>query len=376
MLNNISIYIHIPWCESKCPYCDFNSHAVRKDNFQEELYVKSLIDDLRSSINIIKDRKVKSIFFGGGTPSLFSSKSFALIINEIYNSLSIDENIEITMEANPSSVDIDKFSAFHDAGINRISIGIQSFQPKLLKSLGRAHSNEDAHTAVKNALSIGFKSVNIDLMYNLPNQTIMDAKDDLFWAVKYGVPHVSWYQLTIEPNTKFYVFPPKLPQESIQETIDNMGIDTLSQHYNRYEISAFSKDNHKCIHNLNYWNFGDYLGLGAGAHSKITTLSPFNVTRYVRYPLPKAYINNENKLLSIKDVSPKDIFGECMMNNLRLFSNIKYSDIEATTNISKEGIKLNLNSINLPELLNVHNDYCSTSKLGRRYLNNIIEKVI
>ncbi len=282
---SLSLYIHMPWCVKKCPYCDFNSHAL-KGEIDEQSYIKALIDDLDSH-QLPTDSRFLSIFIGGGTPSLFSAQAYQRLFKHLQQNYSLHSDIEITLEANPGTIDFEKFQSYCDVGINRLSIGVQSFNDKHLQKLGRIHNSDHAKRAIDIAQQAGFKNFNLDLMHGLPNQTDLEAAQDLKTALSFKPPHLSWYQLTIEPNTVFYKQHPTLPNEQQLEAIENIGQHCLSD-YQHYEISAFCLPEHQCQHNLNYWRFGDYLGIGAGAHSKLTQNSDtLEVSRFEKKRMPK-----------------------------------------------------------------------------------------
>ncbi len=260
----LSLYIHLPWCVRKCPYCDFNSHEVKGD-LPESFYVQALLDTLDHYLPLIQNRPLISIFFGGGTPSLFSGKSIDQILNGAAQRLSFALNIEITLEANPGTIDQARFSAFRQAGVNRLSLGIQSLQDEKLKTLGRIHDQAQAMHAISIAKEIGFDQMNLDLMYGLPDQSLDDAMSDLTQALSFSPSHLSWYQLTIEPNTLFYRHTPVLPPDDTIWEIQLAGQQLLNEKkFQQYEVSAYAKSNNTCLHNMNYWMFGDYLGIGAG----------------------------------------------------------------------------------------------------------------
>ena len=272
----LSLYIHFPWCEKKCPYCDFNSHQIKPklldgstigtNGFDEQRYINALITDLETELPRVWGRQVHSIFIGGGTPSLLSPEGMDQLLCAVRARVNLEPDAEITMEANPGSVEADKFAAFATSGINRVSLGIQSFDNEKLKILGRIHNGEEAKQAVEIALK-HFKSVNLDLMYGLPNQSLEDARTDVQTALSFKTPHLSFYNLTLEPNTYFASFPPKLPDEDTIDAIFEQNLKLLSEAgYKRYEVSAYAKKDQECKHNLNYWRFGDYIGIGAGAH--------------------------------------------------------------------------------------------------------------
>ena len=270
----LSLYVHIPWCVQKCPYCDFNSHA-QKGDIPEQDYIHHLLKDLQADLQRFKDsiqqRKLHSIFIGGGTPSLFSSESIAYLLKEIKTQIDFEDNIEITLEANPGTVEAERFKGYVSAGVTRISMGIQSFNDDKLQRLGRIHNAAEAKSAVNLAKVSGLKSFNLDLMHGLPNQTLEEALDDLRQAIELSPPHLSWYQLTIEPNTMFAYRPPKLPDDDELWDIFEQGHRLLTAAgYQQYETSAYAKAGFQCKHNLNYWRFGDYLSIGCGAHGKLT----------------------------------------------------------------------------------------------------------
>ncbi|MEE8343471.1 MAG: radical SAM family heme chaperone HemW, partial [Gammaproteobacteria bacterium] len=266
----LSLYVHIPWCVRKCPYCDFNSHESKGD-IPEQRYVRALLADLDQELERLQGRPVQSIFLGGGTPSLFSPQSIENLLTGIGNRMTLAADLEVTMEVNPGTMEQGKFAEFHAAGINRLSIGVQSFEPQLLQRIGRIHGREEAVRAAETAQFAGFKNFNLDLMYGLPGQHQHQALDDLRLAMQFRPGHLSWYQLTIEPNTHFYHRPPRLPGEALIESMQEEGQRLLEQNgYAQYEVSAYARHGQRCRHNLNYWHFGDYLGIGAGAHGKVT----------------------------------------------------------------------------------------------------------
>lgn len=320
----LSLYVHLPWCVRKCPYCDFNSHQA--DRFEEEgalpeeAYLAQLFADLDVDLAYVQGRQIQSMFIGGGTPSLMSADFYYRLMDGLKQKLNFVADAEVTMEANPGTFEQEKFAHFRKAGINRLSIGIQSFQPNLLKTLGRIHNREEAMTAVDKSRLAGFDNINIDLMHGLPDQSLEQAMEDLNIAIKLAPEHLSWYQLTIEPNTEFYRRPPELPEDNTLWHIQDMGQALLSQHgYAQYEVSANSNTGKQARHNLNYWRFGDYLGIGAGAHGKIT-LADGQIFRTRKTRHPKHYLNNLAPALCIKEsISLEDMPFEFMMNRLRLF---------------------------------------------------------
>jgi len=378
MVNNlpqsISIYVHIPWCVRKCHYCDFNSF-VSKSEIPEQLYVDTLIRDLDNTLPLIKNRTVKSIFFGGGTPSLFAPSSIQFLINAIKKRLNVPDNIEITLEANPGTLDNKNIISYSEIGITRLSLGIQSMNNTILKKIGRVHSDEDSIKAISIIKKANFKSTNFDLIYGLPDHSIDIALQDLKTIIKFNPSHISWYQLAIEPNTAFYKRPPKLPSEGIVENIENSGLALLEENgFNRYEISAFSKKNKECIHNINYWEFGDYVGIGAGAHSKITSLNPHTITRIVKIKHPKAYLD-PNKMLIDKShsVSSNDACFEFMLNRFRLLKPVSIESFEESTNCKFKDYSHLFEKAQENKLLVVNNNEFYPTDLGNKFLNDLIE---
>jgi len=375
----LSLYIHFPWCEKKCPYCDFNSHQVKdgvgKSGFDEKRYIKALIADLETELPNIWGRQVHSIFIGGGTPSLLSPEGMDELLSAIRARVNLEPDPEITMEANPGSIEADKFAAFAKCGINRVSIGVQSFQDEQLKALGRIHNGEEAKRAIQIALD-NFKSVNLDLMYGLPNQSLEAAKADIETALSFKTPHLSLYNLTLEPNTYFASFPPKLPNEDDIDAIFEQNLDLLTKAgYQRYEVSAYARKDQECKHNLNYWRFGDYIGIGAGAHGKISF--PNKITRQVRERHPETYMaameSKGNALIESREIDPKDLPFEFMLNTLRLSDGV-----DTNTFSERTGLPLNVISKPLDEackkgLLDENPSKLMATDQGLRYLNNLQE---
>jgi putative oxygen-independent coproporphyrinogen III oxidase len=368
----LSLYIHIPWCLKKCPYCDFNSHAFEK-SFPEKKYIDALLEDLRIDQPYSQGRKLYSIFIGGGTPSLFSPESLSYLLEEIKSIIPLDEDVEITLEANPGTFEQNKFSEFRAAGINRLSIGIQSFQPDFLKKLGRIHSDQEALIAPEIALKAGFTNFNLDLMFGLPGQTSEQAMDDLAQALIFQPPHLSLYQLTIEPNTAFYSRPPSLPLSGEIERMQDEGINVLKgAGFERYEISAFSQPNKQAQHNLNYWQFGDYLGIGAGAHGKITLLQEQKIVRTRKTRQPQSYLDSsKNYLADLSPIPEQDLTLEFMMNVLRLSEGVEPDLLKARTGIELENIQPILSKLQSEGLL-VPEALCTTPK-GYNLLNNVLQ---
>jgi oxygen-independent coproporphyrinogen-3 oxidase len=369
----LSLYIHLPWCVQKCPYCDFNSHEA-KGTLPEELYVQALLSELQSRLSLVQNRSIISIFFGGGTPSLFSPASIGQVLDGVAKQLSLDSAIEITMEANPGTIDQVRFKDFYQAGVNRLSLGIQSLQNDKLKTLGRIHDREHALRAIDIARAAGFTNFNLDLMYGLPSQTIDDAVSDIQTALSYEPTHFSWYQLTIEPNTLFYHQTPPLPADDLIWEMQLAGQEALrSAGLNQYEVSAYSQPGRECLHNLNYWNFGDYLGIGAGAHSKMTDHSTGEVLRFAQVRHPRDYLLAEKRLALItKSVPVTDLAFEFMLNALRLTAGIPAALFTERTGLPLQQIQLRLDTAKTRGLLEDQADWIRPSDLGKRYLNNLM----
>ena len=373
----LALYIHFPWCEKKCPYCDFNSHQVKDGatGFDEERYINALIADLETELPRIWGRQVHSIFIGGGTPSLLSAKGMDTLLSAVRARIQLDHDAEITMEANPGSVETEKFAGFAKAGINRVSLGIQSFQDAQLKALGRIHNGEEAKRAIAIAIQ-HFKSVNLDLMYGLPMQTLEDAKRDIDTALSFKTPHLSLYNLTLEPNTYFANFPPKLPNEDAIDAIFEQNLDLLSKAgYKRYEVSAYAKPGMECKHNLNYWRFGDYIGIGAGAHGKISF--PDKITRQVRERHPETYMQSMeikgNALVESKEIPAADLPFEFMLNTLRLTDGVNTNTFTERTGLPLNVISKSLDEATKKGLLDSNPTLLKGTAQGLRYLNNLQE---
>ena len=381
----LSLYIHFPWCEKKCPYCDFNSHQIKPklldgstigtNGFDEQRYINALITDLEIELPRVWGRQVHSIFIGGGTPSLLSPEGMDQLLCAVRARVNLEPDAEITMEANPGSVEADKFAAFATSGINRVSLGIQSFDNEKLKILGRIHNGVEAKQAVEIALK-HFKSVNLDLMYGLPNQSLEDARADVQTALSFKTPHLSFYNLTLEPNTYFASFPPKLPDEDTIDAIFEQNLKLLSEAgYQRYEVSAYAKKDQECKHNLNYWRFGDYIGIGAGAHGKISF--PDKITRQIRERHPDAYMQaietKGNALIESKEIPASDLPFEFMLNTLRLTNGVATNTFSERTGLALSTISKNLNMACNKGLLDPNPASLKASELGLRYLNNLQE---
>lgn len=370
----LSLYIHIPWCVRKCPYCDFNSHQA-KETIRENHYIDKLIEDLEQDLPLVWGRRIQSIFIGGGTPSLFSPESFDKLLRAINARLPFASDIEITLEANPGTVEQSKFVGFKKTGINRLSIGIQSFNNEHLKKLGRIHSAKEAENAVISAKNAGFDNINLDLMHGLPTQTLEQACHDLKTAIHLEPNHISWYQLTIEPNTLFHHKPPSLPKDDSLHAIQTEGEALLKEnHFAQYEVSAYTCNEMFCKHNLNYWTFGDYLGIGAGAHSKITDYSNQKVTRYWKTKHPKAYLNDDTPFIAgKKQLDENDLRGEFMLNALRLNVPIDKTLISERSGLDIKNYLPQIEIAIKKGLLSYDNSQITKTDLGNKFLNNVIE---
>ena len=380
----LSLYVHIPWCVKKCPYCDFNSHE-KNQHFDEERYVSALLIDLDNEFKHCQNRTLSSIFFGGGTPSLFSANSIYKIINHAQQLFKFN-NIEVTLEANPGTFEQEKFNAFKDAGVNRLSIGVQSFNDSHLKTLGRIHDKQQALTAIETAKNTGFNNINLDLMFGLPQQTIQQALDDVKIACEFNLSHISHYQLTIEENTYFHKHSPVLPENDLIWEMQTLCQSTLTDNnYSQYEISAYSKPEKQCLHNLNYWHFGDYIGIGAGAHGKLTNISDtasstnkLKIIRQWKYRQPQQYIEqafNGKAKSGHQELKQQDIVFEFLLNALRLKTGSKIKTFEQNTGLDYELLKRTVESID-PSLLLIDKNRIRTTDKGFLFLNEILEQLI
>jgi putative oxygen-independent coproporphyrinogen III oxidase len=374
----LSLYIHIPWCVQKCPYCDFNSHG-QKDTLPEREYVSHLLDDLANDAAMVGERQIHSIFIGGGTPSLFSPEAIASLLAGVKQRVNLSASAEITLEANPGTVESEKFKGFVQGGVNRISIGVQSFQQDKLRALGRIHDDQQALNAASYARKAGLHSFNLDLMHGLPQQSLEDATFDLQQAISQHPPHLSWYQLTIEPNTQFHSRPPVLPMDDTLWDIQEQGHELLTKAgYQQYEISAYSQPGQQCQHNLNYWRFGDYLGIGCGAHGKITDTESGKVFRTEKVKHPKGYMDLTRPYMNLKwQVSEQELPFEFFMNRFRLLEACPKEDYKKLTGLEIEGdVAANLALAVDKGLLIESKDHWLVSSHGRRYLNSLLELLV
>ena len=368
----LGLYIHLPWCERKCPYCDFNSHET--EDVPEDHYIRTLLQDLREDSPMIQGRAVETLFIGGGTPSLFSAEAIQKLMRGIAQLIPLAPTLEATMEANPGSADADKFYAFKDAGINRLSLGIQSFDNAQLQTLGRIHTSDQAYAAIDFARQAGFDSFNLDLMHGLPAQTLLSAKTDLLAAIACKPSHLSWYQLTIEPNTVFHKRPPQLPVEDELADIQQCGEQLLADNgYAQYEVSAYSQEGFNCRHNSNYWSFGDYLGIGAGAHGKIS-FPDGRIKRYNKRRQPQEYmsVTSQAFVASTRTLHRDEIAGEFMMNALRLNDGFTLPQFASRTGLSYAQLEPQLELLCQRELLVRDRNAVRATDTGRRFLDSVI----
>lgn len=365
----------MPWCVRKCPYCDFNSHAVPDGQLAlslEREYLQALLADFKTQLEFIQGRQIHSIFIGGGTPSLISAEGYQWLFTQLQQWVTFEQGCEITLEANPGTLEHEPFAAYLQAGINRLSIGVQSFNTAHLEKLGRIHSEHDAMNAIRLARAAGFERVNVDLMHGLPEQTLTQALLDLRLAVEQGATHISWYQLTIEPNTVFFRTQPILPHDDVLEQIQLQGEAYLrAQGFENYEVSAWRKER-PSAHNLNYWQFGDYLAIGAGAHGKVTL--PDGVYRYQKTRLPKDYLAKvpaEN--LQFKAIEAEEMPFEFMMNALRLNQGVATQSYTARTGLSIQGLQPALNDLRSKGLLVEEREQLACTEHGHLFLNSVLE---
>ncbi|KPZ67698.1 Oxygen-independent coproporphyrinogen-III oxidase 1 [Shewanella sp. P1-14-1] len=372
----LSLYIHIPWCVQKCPYCDFNSHGQHGELPQQQ-YVDALLADLSLDLHYVQGRKLHSIFIGGGTPSLFDASQIKRILEGAESQIGFEDDIEITMEANPGTLEHDDFAAYQAAGVTRLSIGVQSFSKDKLNLLGRIHDENEAVTAANTASNAGYQSFNLDLMHGLPNQSFDEAMADIDTAANLMPPHLSWYQLTIEPNTLFHSKPPQLPDDENLWHIYEQGQKKLAQlGYEQYEISAYAKPGFQCRHNLNYWQFGDYLGIGCGAHGKITQVQQDTIIRTVKIKHPKGYLATDNFTFETSVVEHEDRALEYLMNRLRLMTPIPKAEFEQRTGLShtvlNDGMKKSIER----GLLTDSSTHWQLTTKGHMFVNDLLSQFI
>lgn len=367
----LSLYVHFPWCVKKCPYCDFNSHEAT-GGFPEDEYLSAVRADLEQALPLIWGRKIYTIFIGGGTPSLMSAKGLDRLLSDIRTLLPLDGAVEITMEANPGTFEAEKFKSYRNSGINRLSIGIQSFNARHLKALGRIHDGDEARRAVDIAMA-NFDNFNLDLMYALPSQTLDEARQDVQTAIAFASPHVSLYHLTMEPNTVFAKYPPVVPDDDASADMQDMiAEETTTAGYQHYEVSAYAQPKRQARHNINYWEFGDYLGIGAGAHTKLSF--PHRVIRQARYKQPKSYMEQMrlgNPVQEETEITRSELGFEFMLNAMRLTNGVEVNLFAERTGMPLNAIERALNDAEAKGLL--YRDYktIKPTELGQRFLNDL-----
>jgi len=370
----LSLYVHFPWCVEKCPYCDFNSHPLREPPDQSA-YVDALLADLDLDLPLVAGRTVQTIFMGGGTPSLFEPAQIAQLLAGVAERLPLADDLEVTLEANPGTVEAGRFAGYRAAGVNRLSIGVQSLDPNKLHALGRIHGPAEAVAAAKQAREAGFDTFNLDLMFGLPEQDVAQALDDLRQALELTPPHLSWYQLTLEPNTRFAHAPPPLPDDDLLWDMQEAGQQLLAEAgLAQYEVSAYARPGHRCRHNLNYWSFGDYLGIGAGAHAKLT-LADGRILRRWKQRHPQAYLSgagSEAGVAGERMLAPEDLPVEFLMNALRLNEGVSAASYVPLTGASLADIAPLLMAARARGLLEQDPQRLAPTELGRRFLNDLL----
>jgi putative oxygen-independent coproporphyrinogen III oxidase len=381
---SLALYVHMPWCVRKCPYCDFNSHQL-KSAAPDASYIDALIRDFDLELPRLVGRRIDTVFFGGGTPSLFQPEDFSRLLGALRQRIAFADDAEVTMEANPGTIERGRFLGYRDAGINRVSLGAQSFAPRALEALGRIHSAEDTHRAVAELRAAKLDNFNLDLMYALPRQTPEEALDDVRTACALGPAHISYYQLTLEPGTVFHSRPPQLPDEEAAWAIQSAGQKLLAEAgYVQYEVSAYARDGARCRHNLNYWLFGDYVGVGAGAHGKLTLALPLRILRTARPKQPREYQNQVRRAGSGRAsaapaadigessfINPKDLPFEFMLNALRLNEGFTVRDYRQRTGLDIDSAAVKLAAGEARGLLERRPDGWRPTELGRRFLNDL-----
>lgn len=369
----LSLYVHLPWCVQKCPYCDFNSHALH-DDIPETQYIDALLRDLEQDLPRVWGQRIDSVYIGGGTPSLFSAQAIARLLSELRARIPFHPQAEITLEANPGTVDEQRFSGFREAGVNRLSIGVQSFDDDSLKRLGRIHDGDQAALAITTAKQAGFEKINLDLMFGLPGQILEKATRDIEMALSLETGHISLYQLTIEPNTAFGSSPPSLPEEDAIWDMQQVLLDMLAKAgFDRYEISAYAREGEQSRHNLNYWTFGDYLGIGAGAHGKLS--SHEGILRLWKIKHPKDYLQNAGTKKGIggmTQVEDKDLPLEFMMNTMRLCEGVPLASYQERTGLTVNSMLPQLASAEEKGFINRDAITLRPTEHGQRFLNDML----
>ncbi len=377
-LPSLALYVHIPWCVRKCPYCDFNSHEVR-EGLPERQYIDALLTDLDHELPAVWGRVVSSIFIGGGTPSLFSAEAIDRLLAGIRARLQCKPDLEITLEANPGTVEQGRFQEFRAAGINRLSIGVQSFNDDLLQRIGRIHGRREAIRAAELAHDAGFNSFNLDLMFGLPDQTPTQALADLTTAMDLEPAHLSWYQLTLEPNTYFHRHPPELPDDELIWAMQQRGQAGMQERgYTQYEVSAYARAGQECRHNLNYWRYGDYLGIGAGAHQKITDAAAQSIRRSWKLKNPRHYlasVDNNTHVGGRSEPDAQEVVLEFLMNALRLNAGFTTANIEDTTGLTIDYLRPALERARQRGLLEEDEPWRCTEQ-GQRFLNDLLTEFV
>jgi putative oxygen-independent coproporphyrinogen III oxidase len=370
----LALYVHMPWCVRKCPYCDFNSHQL-KSAAPDASYIDALIRDFDTELPRLKDRRIATVFFGGGTPSLFQPEDFNRLLHAVRQRIAFAEDAEITLEANPGTVERGRFAGYRDAGVNRVSLGAQTFAPRALAALGRIHSADDTHRAVAELRTAGLDNFNLDLMYALPQQTFEEALEDVRVAIELEPAHISYYQLTLEAGTVFHARPPPLPDEEAAWRIQAAGQALLAKSgYAQYEVSAYARGGARCRHNLNYWRFGDYVGIGAGAHGKLSLELPQRILRTTKPKQPRDY-QEQSQAPAVGESSyvlPKDLPFEFMLNALRLNEGFTGDDYRRRTGLELDSIAAQIAAAEGRGLLTSRGDGWYPSELGRRFLNDLL----
>jgi len=370
----LSLYVHMPWCVRKCPYCDFNSHTA-PDELPAEEYIQALLADLEQELPLIWGRPVQSVFFGGGTPSLFSADQIATFLSSVRALLDLRPDVEITLEANPGTIERDSFSAYAQAGINRVSLGVQSFDDDLLQRIGRIHGRQEIERSLQSLRSAGISNFNIDLMFALPGQSLVQSRRDIDLAIKAGPAHISFYQLTIEANTAFAAQPPRLPADDMAWDMQQTGLEMLeASSYTQYEISAFAQTDKQSRHNLNYWRYGDFLAVGAGAHGKVTIAAEGRVQRFAKHRHPKRYLQGLKSgdwRAETRFLSDEDLVFEFFLNQLRLKQGVSIDDFSARTGLAWRVVESRVQSAVDKGLLEMQQGCITPTLLGWRFVNDI-----
>jgi putative oxygen-independent coproporphyrinogen III oxidase len=375
----LSLYVHFPWCVRKCPYCDFNSHALR-DVLPEHAYIDALLEDLEQELPALWGRTIHTVFLGGGTPSLFSAPAIERLLSRIRARLQLHPDAEITLEANPGTAGQERFAGYRDAGVNRLSLGIQSLSDSHLNALGRIHDAEQSFLAVRAARAAGFDNINLDLMFGLPDQDAAATRADLESALALQPEHLSWYQLTVEPNTRFHADPPVLPDDDEKWAMQTFGQTVLASHgYNQYEVSAFARAGQRCRHNLNYWRFGDYIGIGAGAHGKITDVATGCMRRRWKIRHPRGYLEAAGARAYLdgeRALSEPEIVFEYALNRLRLKEPFSLTEFESCCGLKRDWIMPLIQQAHADGLMICDGDLVQHTASGWLFLNDLLERFL